>query len=55
MDPVEVVIRVDAHGQVTVQGPIQDKLYMYGLLEIARQSVYEYQAPAPKLWTPKPT
>lgn len=51
-EPVEVIIRVDANGIVTVQGPIQDKIWMYGLLEIARQSVQEYQAPVPKLWTP---
>jgi hypothetical protein len=41
-----LVITLNHKGEVTVAGPIADKILCYGLLEIGRQLVQQYEAPA---------
>jgi hypothetical protein len=39
MQPVELVIKLTPTGQVTVTGPIEQRLLCYGLLEVARDVI----------------
>ena len=43
MQQVELVIRV-VQGQVTVSGPIHDKVLCYGLLESAKDAIRDFVA-----------
>ncbi len=38
---VTMTIELEGTGQVSVSGPLENKILCYGLLEMARQSVYE--------------
>ena len=42
-------------GQVEVNGPIQDKIFCLGLLELAKVAVLEYNPSAVKILTPDAT
>ena len=43
---VRMVIELNLDtGGVSVSGPIQDKVFCYGLLEMARQAVEKFEAP----------
>jgi hypothetical protein len=43
---IQLTITLDqATGATSVSGPIQDKLFCYGLLELARQVIQQYEAP----------
>jgi hypothetical protein len=41
---VTLVIELEPDGKVSLAGPLENKLLCYGLLEIARQSVQDYDA-----------
>ena len=38
----KLIIEVLEDGRVNVNGPINDKVLCYGLLEVARDAIYEY-------------
>lgn len=38
----ELTIRVNPNGSVTVHGPINDKILAYGMLEAARDAIFEH-------------
>ena len=42
MAEVVITIRLDENRQVQVNGPIDDQLVMFGLLELAKQAVVEH-------------
>ncbi len=39
----ELVISIDAAGNVSVNGPIENRMLCYGLLEVARDVIVEFQ------------
>lgn len=39
----KLIIELEANGQVTVNGPIQNKLLCYGLLEAAKDAIKEFK------------
>ena len=41
----QLVITLNHKGEVTVAGPIADKILCYGLLEIGKQLIQQYEAP----------
>lgn len=43
----KLVIRRLVNGQLTVEGPINDKMTCYALLEGARDAIYEYSQRQP--------
>lgn len=45
MAKAQIIITLTEQGKVDVNGPLQDKVFCYGLLEIARQVVQNYQPP----------
>ena len=57
MATIRLIIEWNGPGTpVNVNGPIQDKLLCYGLLEMARDAISAYVAPpAPQLVFPKVT
>lgn len=38
----ELIIRLTAEGKIEIQGPIDNKLTCYGLLEAGRDAIQEY-------------
>lgn len=40
---IELRIKMLDNGEITVNGPIRDKLLSYGLLEMAKQIITNYQ------------
>jgi hypothetical protein len=46
--PLELKIMMDDAGQVTMSGPIENKILCYGLLEVARDGIAEHHANAAK-------
>jgi hypothetical protein len=44
----QMVIDMDDKGNVSVNGPLENKLLCYGLLEVARDAVHAYQVQAAK-------
>lgn len=42
---IQIVITLADNGAVQIQGPIQDKMACYGLLEVAKDLVRDYEAP----------
>lgn len=42
MESVTLVIRLNENGRVSVVGPLHEKLVLYGMLEIARQTIQEH-------------
>lgn len=38
----ELIIRLTTEGKIEVQGPIENKLVAYGLLEAARDAIREF-------------
>jgi hypothetical protein len=44
MPQLQLVITLDEAGQVSVQGPIEQKIVCYGLLEVARDAIAEHHA-----------
>ena len=42
---VELIIRMTPDGQVTVTGPIQNRVLVYGMLEMAKDAVRAWGAP----------
>jgi hypothetical protein len=41
--PVRLTITIDEHGRMNVQGPLENKVLCYGLLEIAREVVQNHK------------
>ncbi len=41
---VELIIKVNEQGQVSVAGPLQDKILCYGLLGMAHDVIRDYKA-----------
>jgi hypothetical protein len=39
----ELVISMDETGNVSVNGPIENKIVCYGMLEVARQAVEKFE------------
>lgn len=44
MKSVTLTITIDQDGSVKVSGPLSDKLFCYGLLEMARDSIREFES-----------
>lgn len=38
----EIVVSMDEKGNVSVNGPIENKIVCYGMLEVARQAVEKF-------------
>ena len=49
---MELIIRIDDAGQLSVSGPIDNKIVCYGLLEAARDAVQAHHDQAKKLVHP---
>ena len=43
--PVQMLITLLPNGQVEVQGPVQNRLLCYGLLESAKDAIRSYKPP----------
>lgn len=63
MEPeAQVIVTLHKNGQVSIQGPIDNKLAVYGLLESGKDAVRQYHAtkvagpaaPAPGIVVPDP-
>lgn len=50
---LQLTIRVDPDGQISVHGPIHDKIFCLGLLEIAKKIVIEHKVQQPKIIVPQ--
>lgn len=49
MQPVTTItITLEQNGNVNMQGPIQDKILCYGLIEAAREAISAWHAAQPK-------
>lgn len=44
---IQLTIRVESNGQINIHGPLTDKIFCLGLLEIAKKIVHEYKVPEP--------
>lgn len=44
--PLELKIMQDDAGQISISGPIENKLLCYGLLEVARDGIAEHHRQA---------
>jgi hypothetical protein len=44
MAKMQIIIELDAQGQISVGGPIHDKVLCYGLLEAAKDAVRDHVA-----------
>jgi hypothetical protein len=42
-DMIKLEIEMDDKGGVKVNGPIQDKIFCYGLLQVARDIIKDYR------------
>ena len=42
LSTVKLVIELDKMGRMKVEGPIQDKVFSYGLLEAAKDQIREW-------------
>jgi hypothetical protein len=38
----ELVIKMDRQGNVSVSGPIENRMLCYSMMEMARDAIYEY-------------
>lgn len=54
MQPVELIIRLTPTGQVTVTGPIEQRLLCYGLLQVARDVIAGHQPAEQRIVAPVP-
>jgi hypothetical protein len=54
MQPVELVVRLNAAGKVEVTGPIEQRLLCYGLLEVARDVIGAYTPAEQRIVPPPP-
>ena len=43
MPKIKIEITMEENGQILVTGPLQDKILMFGILEVARQIVHSYK------------
>jgi hypothetical protein len=50
--PLELKIMQDDAGQISVSGPIENKILCYGLLEIARDAIVAHHEKAKRLVQP---
>jgi hypothetical protein len=48
-------ITINENGSVSVNGPIDDKMLCYALLELARDAVKDFQKPEPKIQPAAPS
>ena len=46
---VKIEINLEDTGAINVTGPLEDKVLMYGLLEVAKTVVASYQVPKDKI------
>jgi hypothetical protein len=44
----KLVISLDDAGRVNVEGPIENKLFVYGLLELGKEAIKQYHDEAEK-------
>lgn len=44
----ELIIRMDDTGNVSVSGPMENRMLIYGLLEVTRDTIVEFHAAAKK-------
>jgi hypothetical protein len=42
---VELIIQLDEKGQVSVSGPVENKILCYGLLEASKEAIRSFVAP----------
>lgn len=49
---VEIKIRLTNTGQVLVEGPMENKVVFYGLLEVAKETAVEFNKQAERLVQP---
>jgi hypothetical protein len=40
--PAQLLITREDNGQIRVEGPINDKMFAYALLEAARDAIYDF-------------
>ena len=43
--PVSIIITREENGQVHINGPLGDKIFCYGMLEVAKDIVRNYKVP----------
>ena len=49
-----LVIELMPDGQLSLQGPLQDKILCYGLLELAKEVISKHKSEANPIAMPKP-
>jgi hypothetical protein len=49
---VQLVIMMTADGRVGVQGPIDNKMLCYGLLEVAKEAIHDHHVEKARLVQP---
>lgn len=52
MSGFELVIKVDSQGQLTVGGPIDNKVMCLGILELAKKSIIDHNPSAIQIVRP---
>jgi hypothetical protein len=40
---IQLTIRLEPNGQINVHGPLADKIFCLGLLELAKKVVFDYK------------
>lgn len=45
----QLIITLNHDGTINVTGPVQDKLFAYGMLECAKQAIMQQKNPAPQI------
>lgn len=53
-DETTLSITISESGSVSVNGPLNDKMLCYALLECARDAVKDFARPEPKIQPPAP-
>jgi hypothetical protein len=48
MARMEIVITMDEAGRVSVNGPLENKILCFGLLEVAKEAIKDFEAPKVK-------
>lgn len=51
-EELQLVITMGANGALNVSGPIQNKLLAYGMLEMAREAIYQHHKDNERLVQP---
>ena len=49
---VQLNIRLDQNGEISVSGPIHDKIFCLGIMEIAKRVILNHRPEQPKIVVP---